>query len=215
MNAPLIPKKPKIYHIVHVDRLSSIIADGYLWCDAESRRRSSPGTIIGMSEIKNRRIELALKSYPDIFVGSCVPFYFCPRSVMLYIIHKGNHPSISYRGGQCLIVHLESDLYKAVNWAEESNLKWVFTTSNAGSNFFEDYNDLSSLKEIDWKSVEEKNWMSCKGSKQAEFLIETKFPWELVDCIGVYNDDAYRQTADIIGEHHRSPMLKIETNWYY
>lgn len=34
------PAEPKIYHIVPVDRLPSIIADGCLWCDAEVRRRS-------------------------------------------------------------------------------------------------------------------------------------------------------------------------------
>jgi hypothetical protein len=30
-----IPENPKIYHIVHVDRLPSIIADGNLWIGAE------------------------------------------------------------------------------------------------------------------------------------------------------------------------------------
>ena len=30
-----VPMQPKIYHIMHVDRLPSIVADGYLWCDAE------------------------------------------------------------------------------------------------------------------------------------------------------------------------------------
>ena len=28
------PTHPKIYHIVHVDRLASIMADGALWSDA-------------------------------------------------------------------------------------------------------------------------------------------------------------------------------------
>jgi len=37
-----VPAQPKIYHIVHVDRLPSIIADGGLWCDAEIVRRSPP-----------------------------------------------------------------------------------------------------------------------------------------------------------------------------
>ena len=30
-----VPAQPKIYHIVHVDRLRSILADEHLWCDAE------------------------------------------------------------------------------------------------------------------------------------------------------------------------------------
>ena len=30
-----VPDQPKIYHIVHVDRLPSVIAEGNLLCDAE------------------------------------------------------------------------------------------------------------------------------------------------------------------------------------
>ena len=37
------PANPKIYHIVHRDRLPSIIADGRLWCDEEMRRRAEGG----------------------------------------------------------------------------------------------------------------------------------------------------------------------------
>lgn len=215
MNAPAVPKKPKIYHIVHVDRLSSIIEDGHLWCDAEIRQRSFSGTIIGMSEIKERRLGMKLNRYPDLFVGSCVPFYFCPRSIMLYIIYKRNNPGISYYGGQDWIVHLESDFYKSVNWAEENDLRWVFTTSNAASNFFEDYNDLSSLNKINWNSVGARNWMSCMDDKQAEFLMETKFPWNLVERIGVCNDDAYHRAKKVISAHLHKPMLQVMTDWYY
>ncbi len=28
-----VPAQPKLYHIVHVDRLRSIVADGHLWSD--------------------------------------------------------------------------------------------------------------------------------------------------------------------------------------
>jgi len=48
----IIPNEPKIYHIVHLDRLQSILDDGYLWCDAEINKRLPVGTTIGMSKIK-------------------------------------------------------------------------------------------------------------------------------------------------------------------
>ena len=68
------PVTPKIYHIVHVDRLPSIIADGCLWCDEEITRRvrahRDTGTTIGMSSIKQRRLtELALDNHPGLYVG--------------------------------------------------------------------------------------------------------------------------------------------------
>ncbi len=65
------PANPKIYHIVHVDRLPSIISDGFLWCDAEIVKRLDanprPGTMIGMNSIKQRRLtDLKLTSHPDL-----------------------------------------------------------------------------------------------------------------------------------------------------
>src|SRR5213594_3136416 len=102
--------KPKIYHIVHVDRLPSIIADDFLWCDAVMMERPNVGTTIGMSSIKERRLSLDLGCHPGLPVGRCVPFYFCPRSVMLFLIHRANHPDLMYRDGQEPIIHLEADL---------------------------------------------------------------------------------------------------------
>lgn len=68
-----VPAQPKIYHIVHVDRLPSIITDGYLWCDAQIVRRATSGTTIGMGKIKERRLQKTLNSFPDLHVGDCVP----------------------------------------------------------------------------------------------------------------------------------------------
>ena len=49
-----VPANPMIYHIVHIDRLPSIIADGHLWCDTEMERKSATneGTSIGMNEVR-------------------------------------------------------------------------------------------------------------------------------------------------------------------
>ena len=63
------PAEPKIYHIVHVDRLASIVADGALWSDAVLQRRAPPGTTIGMSHIKQRRLTYQLNSRPGLRVG--------------------------------------------------------------------------------------------------------------------------------------------------
>ena len=119
-----VPAEPKIYHIVHVDRLPSIIADGCLWCDVEILRRSLYGVTIGIHSIKQRRLANRLDSRPGLCVGECVPFYFCPRSVMLYVIFQGNNPELNYRGGQDPIVHLEADLRQAVAWADGDGRRW-------------------------------------------------------------------------------------------
>lgn len=94
------PADPRIYHITHVDNLPGIIADGGLVSDAEIIARGGSAMVIGMSEIKRRRVErLPVPCHSGTKVGDYVPFYFCPRSIMLYVIHQANHTELSYRGG--------------------------------------------------------------------------------------------------------------------
>ncbi len=211
-----MPDRPHIYHIVHVDRLPNIVGANRLWCDAEVSRRQPAGTTIGMSDIKRRRLEeLTLTSRPGLHVGACVPFYFCPRSIMLYLLYKSNHHELTYRGGQGPIVHLEADLHETVAWAEENGKRWAFTLGNAGAYYFEDRCDLARLTDIDWAAVAARNWTQCKEGKQAEFLVESEFPWPLVLRVGVYSQSVHNQvTAALAGAAHR-PKVETRPDWYY
>lgn len=210
-----VPVHPKIYHIVHVDRLPSIIADGHLWCDAEVMRRASPGTTIGMNHIKQRRLRSSLTSHPGLHVGACVPFYFCPRSVMLYVLDKADDPDLAYQGGQGPIVHLEFDLHAAVAWADQHSRRWAFTLSNAGSRYFTDRCNLAQLGELDWNAIQATDWRSRKEAKQAEFLVEERFPWALVERVGVSGKPAYQLAANALSSSERRPRLEIVPEWYY
>ncbi|HFD87779.1 MAG TPA: DUF4433 domain-containing protein [Gammaproteobacteria bacterium] len=210
-----VPTQPKSYHIVHVDRLPSIIQSDGLWCDAEIVRQAPPGTTIGMGKIKERRLQKSLNSFPDLHVGDCVPFYFCPRSVMLYMFWRNNHPEITYSGGQKPILHLVADLHNVIEWAEKNGRRWVFTDSNAGSFYFNDYADMSQLDQIDWGAVGARSWSGCREQKQAEFLVEDSFPWGLVERIGVQHRTTYTQVAHALTASAHKPQLEIKTDWYY
>ena len=216
-----VPEKIRIYHIVHMDRLPSIIAEGFLWSDAETRRRYSPGTTVGMQSIKDRRLTFPLDSHPDLTVGSCVPFYFCPRSVMLYLLHMGNHEEVTYRGDQQDIVHLVADVPKVVKWAEISRRRWAFTLSNAGSRYFEDRADLAQLDEINWNAVNARQWggngvsRDIKEGKPAEFLVEKSFPWGHILGIGVYSQTQGEHVTRLISGLSHKPRVKILRKWYY
>lgn len=214
-----VPNQPKIYHIVHEDRLPSILKDGCLWCDATIvEREGQTGTTIGMNNIKARRLrELELNSHPGLYVGDCVPFYFCPRSVMLYMLHMGNHPDLSYRGGQRPIVHLEADLAQVVYWANENGLRWAFTLSNAGSFYFEDRADLTQLNQIDWNAVQASDFrvQKVKEGKQAEFLVEREFPWHLVERIGVASGHTQSTVLSSLSQFTHQPPVEVIPDWYY
>lgn len=205
----------KIYHIVHLDRLSSILADGCLFSDAIISQRTNNGSMIGLSNIKQRRLTKSLNSYPDLHVGECVPFYFCPRSVMLYFIHCRN-PELAYQGGQEPIIHLQADFNQVIEWANAQSppVRWAFTNSNAGSYYFEDFNNINDLSQIDWDAVQSRDWKSQKEGKQAEFLLENAFPWHLIEHIGVH-PNYYNQVVNAIQGQQHQPTVTVEPTWYY
>lgn len=213
-----IPENPKIYHITHWQNLTKIIESGALWSDAERIARDLDCEIVGMSNIKRRRLEsLAVKCYPDTKVGEYVPFYFCPRSIMLYILHMGNHPELSYHGGQGPIVHLVSDLGATVAWAERVGRRWAFSDRNAGTTYANFFARLDDLHRVSWAAVRATDFRDAlvKDGKQAEFLVYQSFPWELVEKIGVLNQDIAARVGAIVRKAQHTPPVSIEGAWYY
>ena len=210
------PDAPKIYHIIHADNLPSLIEHGCLWSDAEMLRRGILCTTIGMSEIKSRRLnELVVECYPTTKVGDYVPFYFCPRSVMLYVLHQGNARGLNYHGGQTPIIHLESDLYRTIQWAQNASRRWAFTRSNAGAFYTRFYTSVAELNLVNWQAVEATQWKGLTDGKQAEFLLHENFPWSLVERIGVIDRTIEAKVKSHIQKSSHIPPVEILRDWYY
>lgn len=180
-------------------------------------QRGGPSASIGMGSIKQRRLGLPVKCKPGDKVGEYVPFYFGPRSIMLYMIHAANHPELVYRGGQGPIVHLEADLNEAIAWADADGRRWAFTLSNAGSAYAEFRADPRQLDEVNWGAVAATDFRNpeIKEGKQAEFLMREFFPWTLIRRIGVHSSTVQsRALRAMAGTGHRPPV-EVIPNWYY
>jgi len=169
-----------------------------------------------MSKLKARRLGLPVRCHAGTMVGEFVPFYFCPRSVMLYLLHKGNHAELSYQGGQDPIVHLEVDMHDVIEWAAAHGVRWAFTPRNAAATYnMEFFASTDHLHHIDWAAVAATDWVAVKEAKQAEFLVHGRLPWELVSAIGVRSQVTLDQvTQSIAGAPHRPPVT-IRRGWYY
>ena len=217
-----IPERPKIYHILHWDKLASVISSGGLLCDAIIANDPPVGTTIGMTNIKRRRIRKPVFCHWGTKVADYVPFYFCPRSVMLNAIHNKNRnpnsdSSLSYIGGQDPVVHLESDLYEVVDWADDNQRRWAFSTVNASANGAQFYSDLARINEINWDAVATSVWnhAEIRESKQAEFLVYGFLPWHLVFRIGVIDAQVHQQVINIVSDADHRPEIVVERDWYY
>jgi hypothetical protein len=126
-----IPRSPCLYHLTHIENLESIVSDGFIFCDSFMLDRGGPEATIGIRRIKARRLGIEVPCHPGTKVGEYVPFNFCPRSVMLYLLHMGNHPDLDYHGGQEPLLHLEFDFDELIAWADRGGRAWAITATNA------------------------------------------------------------------------------------
>ncbi len=211
------PPRQKVYHITHVDNLASILERKGLLSDDQVIQRRHDLTNIGMTEIKKRRLELEVSCHPGTTVGQYVPFYFCPRSVMLYIISRANHPDLAYQGGQRPIVHLEFDLNRVVEWAEAEEHHWAFSTSNAGARYARFFNNRRDFTEIDWDAVAARDFRdpTVQERKQAELLVFGLVPWSLVERIGTLDGSTSNRVESSMEHAVHRPAVKVRRNWYY
>ena len=213
-----VPEQPKIYHITHVDNLPPIVKEGALVCDQIMMERGGAQQSIGMSEIKRRRVEeLSVPCHPGTKVGDYVPFYFCPRSVMLYVIYCRNHPDLTYQEGQDPIVHLEADLYRVIEWAHEEGAHWAFSLSNAGARYAEFRATKKQLAELDWDAIVARDFSApdVKERKQAEFLVHERFPFDLFERIGVRSQEIQQRALQAIEESAAQPRVVVQRKWYF
>lgn len=205
-----------IFHITHLDNLPAILADECLWSDCEVLKTQNRRTVIGFDTIKKRRLEeLPVSCYPATNVGHYVPFYFCPRSPMLYVIHRRNS-ELTYQGGQDRIVHLVSRIDIAIR--NSAGRPWAFSDGNAGARYARFSNDLAQFDEfVDWNAVQATYWSdpTVKERKQAEFLVHQRFPWSGFLAIGVINQSVADEVQGLLASQDHCPTVVVKRDWYY
>lgn len=204
-----VPPNPSIFHITHVENIASIIAHGCLWSDSQRISRNLATTNIGYAHIKQRRLNRPVPTGIGRKLGDYVPFNFCPRSVMLYVVARGH---ADFVGGQDEIVHLAS----SVNTAIALPRPWAFTDLHADLGYASYFSSLDKLGEVDWAVMPLTYWADSddtKQKRQAEFLVYESFPWSAVERIGVKSAATAAKLRPLLP--HGTPPVAIEPDWYY
>jgi hypothetical protein len=206
---------PAIYHITHIKNLTPILAQGGLFCPVRLTKEEVDHLNIAHQNIQERR---ALKKVPIAPFGvlhDYVPFYFAPRSPMLYTIERGNVEG--YKDGQTPIIHLVSSAERVA----QEKLEFVFTDGHGIMAFSQFFNTLAQLDQVDWKVMESKYWHDTvddndrKRRRNAEFLVYQFFPWTLIEEIGVMNQSIADKVQQTTAEQAHRPIVRIHREWYY
>lgn len=113
-------------------------------------------------------------------------------------------------------MHLRFGLSALKRWADENALRIAFTRTNAGSSFFEAWNDLADLKMLNWTAIHADQWQGCRDEKQAEFLVESRVAVQMVSSIGVMNPEMQlKVNAALRSIGVEGVNVNVRRDWYY
>jgi len=211
----MVPIPTPIYHITCVDNLASILTAGGLYAKNQHQHAGISYTNIAHQSIQDRRFQTQVTCEPRGNLHDYVPFYFAPRSPMLYTIHQGNVEG--YAQGQKSVIHLVS----TAQVVQAASHKFVFTDRHSIVRLANFLDNLKHLNKIDWKVMNSQYWFNNpehndrKERRQAEFLVYQSLPWNLVTQIGVINDEMKRQVEKILQDSTHRPTVVIRQDWYY
>ena len=211
---PWISGRVAVYHITHVDNLASIATSGQLDCDDVCTEKQTGPVSIAYANLKEQRGSKVVGLAAGGTLTSYVPFYFAPRSPMLYVIANGYVES--YSGGQEEVVHLVSSVE-----ALAVPGKFVITDGHPIAAVSSQFDTLDALESIDWEIMEDRYWRDTdedgnrKCRRQAEFLVHWKAPIDAFCLCGAMNEATASKAAVALEGLSNPPAVTVRTDWYY
>jgi hypothetical protein len=223
----LPPQRPlRIFHITAIPNLARIAKSKMLYANSVLQKKRIQHANIAYQNAQGKRATKLVGAIPGGVIHDYVPFYFAPRSPMLMAINGGRVDGCDYR--QPDIVHFAS----TVEAVAAKGLVFVFYDHNATLDYANCYSDLKDLDKIDWDLFHESPrldgyctyWFSTANNpryirrmetRQAEFLVHRGFPLDLMNCVGVYNEEKASEVREILDEAGIDIPVEVKQAWYY
>lgn len=196
--------------MTHIKNLPSIFENKGLAAYSEIATKNTLYQDIANSDIQIRRSGTHVPLPPGGDLHDYVPFYFAPRSPMLYsVINNGvNQRDIVYFVTDTLRIH-------------QSGFPYLFTDGHAIMFLTEFYARLDDLDKIDWSVMKELYWADTKEDpdkkwrRQAEFLVHQQVPMDLFTGLAVIDEETKEKVEALLQHHHIDKPVGIRKNFYY
>ncbi len=178
--------KTLVFRIVHRDNVPWILDNG-LHC-SNSPQRDPTYIAIGDPELIDKRRYHPVPLPPRGVLGDYVPFYFTPRSPMLYRILKGHR--VTKRDPREIVI-----ITMALPKIAEARVPFVFTDGHAygyTSRFFDDCRDLDR---IDWGILQRSDFRANIDDPgkvnryQAEVLVHGGLRLDRLGALACYDSE--------------------------
>lgn len=207
------PRPTWLYHFTHIDHVASIVRAG-MFADSEV------GDLLqyeaGMPSIKQQRLSAPVPADPGGMVGDYVPFYFAPRSPMMYSISCGNVPA--FGSDLSPLVYLVT----SVEQLEALGIPLVFTRRNAAlatADFFRDTALLDT--HIDWGLMGAKMWNNTDTDpdrmqrRMAECLAHRHVPWNAFEHVVAHDGETAQTLSQLLASLGVPGDVHHQRSWYY
>ncbi len=212
---PSPPTPTPIFHITHVDNLPTILSLGGLISCAMMNVQATSCRSIAHESIQDKRARTVVPCGLRGTLHDYIPFYFAPRSPMLYTISRGNVANGT--GGQQRVVHLVSTAQAVYT----PTCPVVFTDGHAIMALSQFFDNLADLDKIDWPLMSAEYWNDTqedpdrKRRRQAEYLIHQQMSWNLISEIGVFDRHIKAEVQTILKNSVHQPPVTVWRRWYY
>ncbi len=209
------PTPTPILHFTHISHLESIAENG-LACDTDAQDSGLLAVDVGNRSVKDQRRTKAVPCGPGGVVADYVPFYFAPRSPMMYAIDRGRVPE--YTEGSDPLVYL-------VTTVEElggRSVHMVFTDGNAATGITEFSDQVADLDTVvDWPLMNERIWRDTladgdrRRRRMAECLAVGPIPWDSFHRIVVRTEDRSQEAKAILDTIGVTGTIRVKRDWYF
>jgi hypothetical protein len=206
----------RIMHFTHIDNLPGILAAGCLQADSVVDRSSVLKVEAADLDIKAVRRRARVPLAPHGCVADYVPFYFAPRSPMLYKLHKGS--VVNYAGGQDPLVYLVS----SAEAVAASGTPFAYSDGNCASIVTQFDNDLAKIESvIDWGLMRAHMWANTANDpdrmrrRMAEFLVYQRVPVQRLSQIVVRHDTIRERVDKLLTAYRIHLPVSVQPNWYF
>ena len=210
----LNPERARIFRIVHISNVPSILDHGGLQC--QNSADLVPNYInIGNDSLIDKRTRRYVPIAPGGPLSVYVPFYFTPFSIMMYNIKTG-YGGITRRDNIDIVMFVSS-----MHRLNELGVPFVFTNQHAYAVDTEFYNDLQHLGEIDWPLLQSRDFKTDDNDPgkqlryQAEALVHKYVPLEAILGIACVNDVIRKNLECSLEERGIELRVRSTPTWYF
>lgn len=227
----VVPSPIFLFHFTAFQNLESMFSSGAIKSKNLLRSENITPTNIACYNIQDKRAKTLVNNNGRT-LHDYVPFYFAPRSPMLYSIVHNNVPEAEE-------TNQENFVYLVSSVEDLCDQEFIFTDYQAIVTYASFFNNLSDLDKICWdlffehphsprenppfrgyckfflNKDEDPRYVKRKEARLAEFLVFSQVSIDKISMIVVKNSSMKEYIEKLLHKYSINITVEIREDWYF